>query len=89
MTKPIRADGIMQLRRYPNRRIYSADERRYITLREIRRSLESGASSGIVCICHKTGLDMTREFLWALLHERELEKPQLTSAQLLSLLKAR
>lgn len=89
MIKQIKPNGILRLKRYTNRRTYSEDESRYMTLREIRRRLESGSSPGLVCVRHRTGEDMTREFLWALLHDRELEKPQLTSAQLLSLLIAK
>ncbi|MFO0945263.1 MAG: polyhydroxyalkanoate synthesis regulator DNA-binding domain-containing protein [Planctomycetota bacterium] len=62
----------IQIRRYPNRRLYDRESRRYVTLAEIEALVKSGRM--VEVRDSKTGEDITRTILTQIILERHPER---------------
>jgi polyhydroxyalkanoate synthesis repressor PhaR len=65
----------IEIRRYPNRRLYDRSRRRYVTLQEIEQLVREGHT--VVVRDSRTGEDLTRSILTQLLLERHPEKMEM------------
>ena len=65
----------VEIRRYPNRRLYDRSRRRYVTLQEIEELVHQGRT--VLVRDSRTGEDLTRSILTQILLERHPEKMEM------------
>jgi polyhydroxyalkanoate synthesis repressor PhaR len=65
----------VEIRRYPNRRLYDRSRRRYVTLQEIEELVREGRT--VLVRDSRTGEDLTRSILTQILLERHPEKMEM------------
>lgn len=65
----------VEIRRYPNRRLYDRSRRRYVTLQEIEDLVREGRT--VLVRDSRTGEDLTRSILTQILLERHPEKMEM------------
>lgn len=75
------ADEPIEIRRYPNRRLYDRSRRRYVTLGDIEELVREGQV--VEVRDSRTGEDLTRQILTQILLERHPDKMELFPAALL------
>lgn len=76
-------DGVVQIKKYPNRRYYDATNSRHITLQEVHDMVMSGRD---VCVTDsRTGDDITNLVLTQILLERDEPKLDLFPSSILHL----
>lgn len=71
----------VKITRYPNRRLYDHQQRRYVTLSEIEAMVQRGTD--VAVRDSKTGEDLTRSILTQIILERYPERMELFPVQLL------
>jgi polyhydroxyalkanoate synthesis repressor PhaR len=67
------------IKRYGNRKLYSTDERRYVTLARLAELVRAGEDVQVVS--HVTGADLTAQSLAQVIYEEELRGPPRVSAE--------
>jgi polyhydroxyalkanoate synthesis repressor PhaR len=81
------AETPVQVRRYPNRRLYDRSRRRYVTLQDVEELVQSGRI--VEVRDSKTGEDLTRQVLTQILMERHPAKMEMFPVAMLhSILRA-
>jgi polyhydroxyalkanoate synthesis repressor PhaR len=68
-------ESTVQIRRYPNRRLYDRSRRRYVTLQDIENDVLEGRTVEVVD--SKSGEDLTRQILTQILAERHPRKMEM------------
>lgn len=71
--------------KYRNRRIYDRKESRYVTQQDMLGELEGGAR---VCM-DKTDVDITRQILLDIFHQKEQRAPTLSEEAILNLIRVK
>ena len=74
-------DAVIEIRRYPNRRLYDRSRNRYVTLGDLEELVRSGRT--IAVRDSRTGEDLTRGVLAQILLERHPDKMDLLPSALL------
>lgn len=75
------ADDVIQIRRYPNRRFYSRDARKYVSLEEIEQLVREGRTIDVTD--SQTGESLTRTVLAQIITDRQPDKMSLFPVDML------
>jgi len=79
-----KANGLLVLRKYGNRRLYNPQTAAYITLTDIMGYVTRGYPLRV--LQHKTNIDITTEVLFDILRLKHLQKPVLSTDELVHLI---
>jgi len=79
-----KANGLLVLRKYGNRRLYNPQTAAYITLTDIMGYVTRGYPLQV--LQHKTNIDITTEVLFDILRLKHLQKPVLSTDELVHLI---
>lgn len=75
------SDEVIQIKRYPNRRFYSRDESKYVSLQDIEKLIQDGKS--IEISDSQTGESLTRAVLTQIILDRQPENISLFPVDML------